>query len=597
MLITPCPALCSCLRCPLSVVALLISSPLMTSATVATRHSTRTSHAPISLAEEQAALALSRLEERDVAEALLSSLCASWSDEEVDEEEEAVEESEDEDQNQEQDEGEEKKQSALPVGDGGWSASLHATEVAAHYTRSGGRGRPLRVAAEASPLDLLQLFLPLRLIEEFAHHTNASAPFGWRPTTAQELYAFIGVHIYMGIDRLPETELYWTGNYVHSFVTDIFSRDRFKQLRRFFSVVEQNSEYALRDPIPHVRALAAVLNASFAAHYQASTELTLDEAIAAFKGRAAIKQYMPMKPHKWGYKIWCLASDHYLLRFEVYEGATAEASEHGATFDTVMRMIEGYENRHHILYCDSFFTSPNLLDKLKEKGILCCGSVRHNRKGMPSDASISKKAVKQLRRGESIQRQKGDMTVCVWRDQKAVRLLYNHTSPLAVATLDRWDDSGARIPIDCPQAVSDYFHHARSVDVINQLHYSYRTGRKSNTCWSRLVWWLLDICIVNAFKLWSTLNSQSRQLAFRDQLMRQLTELLPADRRPKRQRCRPNAADCLAKDHYPLSTLQDRDCQWCSKQPENRTRSRFICAECGVHLCIGDCFARYHDDA
>jgi hypothetical protein len=567
----------------------------MTTAATATRHSTRTSRPPLTLTEEQAASVLSRLEEQDVADALLSSLRDSWSDE--DEEIDAAESSaeEDDEEAEKEEEEEEKKQPAPAADEGGWSATLHDFSPAPHYTRSGGHGHPLRVSEEATPLELLQLFLPLRLMEQFAHHTNAAAHFGWRPTTAQELYAFIGVHIYMGIDRLPETELYWTGSYVHSFITDLFSRDRFKQLRRYFSVVERDPASPLRDPIPHVRSLAAVLNASFAAHYKASQELTMDEAMVAFKGRAAIKQYMPMKPHKWGYKIWCLASDHYLLRFEVYEGAAVEASEQGATFDTVLRMIEGYENNHHTLFCDSWFTSPTLLDALMEKGIHCCGSVRPNRKGMPPNTSIDKKAIKQLRRGESIQRQKGDMTACVWRDQKTMWLLYNHASPLAVATLDRWYDSGNRVSVECPQAISDYFHHARSVDVINQLHYSYPTGRRSKKCWSRLVWWLLDICIVNVFKLWSTQKQRVRQLDFRDQLMRQLVEQLPPDQRPQRRNApAPPANAVLLNVHYPVLTGQDRDCAECSDRSQQRIRSMYICAACNKHLCVNNCFLAYH---
>jgi hypothetical protein len=157
-------------------------------------------------------------------------------------------------------------------------------------------------------------------MQEFARHTNAAAPHDWRPTTAEELYAFLGVHLFMGIDRLPRTEMYWSSTFGHPLVTSLFSRDRFKQLLRFFRVVALDEDAADRNPLPHVRSLADKLNASFAAHAAPSQQLTLDEAMVAYKGRSPIKQYIPSKPHKWGYKIWCLASDDYLLHFEVYAG-------------------------------------------------------------------------------------------------------------------------------------------------------------------------------------------------------------------------------------------------------------------------------------
>ena len=64
--------------------------------------------------------------------------------------------------------------------------------------------------------------------------------------------------------------------------------------------------------------------------------------MVAYKGRSPIKQYMPSKPHKWGYKIWCLASEDYLLHFEVYAGKEQAPSDAGATVDTTLRMTAAY---------------------------------------------------------------------------------------------------------------------------------------------------------------------------------------------------------------------------------------------------------------
>jgi hypothetical protein len=114
--------------------------------------------------------------------------------------------------------------------------------------------------------------------------------------------------------------MYWSQTFGHPLVTSLFSRDRFKQLLRFFRVVALDEGALARDPQPHVRALAAKLNASFRAYSSPSQHLALDEAMVAYKGRSPIKQYIPSKPHKWGYKIWCLSSDDYLLHFEIYAG-------------------------------------------------------------------------------------------------------------------------------------------------------------------------------------------------------------------------------------------------------------------------------------
>jgi hypothetical protein len=139
--------------------------------------------------------------------------------------------------------------------------------------------------------------------------------------------------------------------------------------------------------------------------------------MVAYKGRSPIKQYIPSKPHKWGYKIWCLASDDYLLHFEVYQGKEEHPSPLGSTYETVMRMTAEYQHQQHFLFTDNWFTSPAVLDELKRRGIRCCGSVKRNRKGMPA---ISDDQVSALGQGQWIQRQKGDTTVAVWRDKKAM---------------------------------------------------------------------------------------------------------------------------------------------------------------------------------
>jgi hypothetical protein len=51
-----------------------------------------------------------------------------------------------------------------------------------------------------------------------------------------------------------------------------------------------------------------------------------------FKGRSSMKQYMPLKPIKRGYKCWCLwdSTNGYMYNIDVYTGATV-GSTRGCT--------------------------------------------------------------------------------------------------------------------------------------------------------------------------------------------------------------------------------------------------------------------------
>ena len=53
---------------------------------------------------------------------------------------------------------------------------------------------------------------------------------------------------------------------------------------------------------------------NFQKHYELGENITKDESLLHFKGRNSMKFYIPMKPHKWGFKIHllCDADIHYL---------------------------------------------------------------------------------------------------------------------------------------------------------------------------------------------------------------------------------------------------------------------------------------------
>jgi hypothetical protein len=130
--------------------------------------------------------------------------------------------------------------------------------------------------------------------------------------------------------------------------------------------------------------------------------------------------------------------------------------------------------------------------------------------------------------------------------------------------------------------------------VLSQLHYAYLPGRKARRCWPRLAWWLLDMCIINAFKLWSMRQKRPSQLDFREKLMNELVKQLPVDQHPRKHGGHPPPYNALAKSHSSELSPEERDCNQCSQRPGIRKRTNYVCCECQVHLCLGDCFRAYH---
>ena len=60
------------------------------------------------------------------------------------------------------------------------------------------------------------------------------------------------------------------------------------------------------DPLYKVRPLIDAAKKTFISTRNALQRLSVDESMIGFKGRLSWKQYMPMKPTKWGMKVWTL---------------------------------------------------------------------------------------------------------------------------------------------------------------------------------------------------------------------------------------------------------------------------------------------------
>jgi hypothetical protein len=548
--------------------------------TASQRRSTRRAPSPVRLEDEQANIYYHAQELLDLRHALAASTIVDSDEIEFDDTT-SIYDASDEEQ-------EDEKKEIISQ----WSDNIKDI-IVPQFIAPTGKQHEARYAT--SPLSFLQLFLPYTLMNQFSEYTTSYAHTcgeekSWC-TTPEEVYAFISAHIFMGIVKLPKWHMYWSDNYQQPFVSSLFSQHRFEKLLRYFRVAPHTQPSHATNPLTEVQPLVTSLQHSFPRMYSPSQYLTLDEAMVAFKGRSSIKQYIPSKPHKWGYKIYCLASDNYLLHFEVYEGKATTPSSLGATYDTVMRMISSYEHQNYILFTDSWFTSPTVLSALKQNGVLACGSVRKNRKGLPI---IPSEEVNNLNKGEWTQRQQGDMNLVIWKDQKDLWLLYNHTSPLATSTLKRWNDFGKKVNIGCPKAVHDYFFNSRSVDVSGQLHYGYLPGRKSKRSWWRLVWWLIDMCIVNAYILHQIDHDGLSQLSFREALMYDLVKPFISNRNAVQSSRGANKPITLASEHYSEHSHSKRDCLYCSKHAQKRVQTVYCCHTCRVHLCIGECFAMYH---
>ena len=224
-----------------------------------------------------------------------------------------------------------------------------------------------------------------------ASQQEGGSPSAWE-TTADEMKAFLGFLVLMGIQKLPGLYDYWsTDEVLHSFaIASRISRKRFLDLRRFLHFVD-NDTVAARgedgyDRLAKVRPVITAVKDSFLASYAPHCQCAIDEAMVRFKGRSSLKQYLPMKPTKRGFKVWVRAdsSNGFVCDLDVYTGKDGAVTTNlGAK--VVERLSRALVGGHYHLYFDNFFSSLPLFDSLLEDGLYACGTFRKDRKGIPTD--------------------------------------------------------------------------------------------------------------------------------------------------------------------------------------------------------------------
>ncbi|KAL5517551.1 hypothetical protein EMCRGX_G003113 [Ephydatia muelleri] len=243
---------------------------------------------------------------------------------------------------------------------------------------------------------------------KYAQETMEPTKFlKWKSVTTEELRAYFGFMILMGLVRMPELEDYWKLDPVFNYppIASRISRNRFK-LGKVRPVIEEISKSLLHN-------------------YDVSR---VDEAMIPFKGRSYLKQYLPKKPVKWGIKAWCLADSHngYVQKVDVYAGKTmGERKDWNMGEQVVLDLTYHLRGKYHHVYCDNFFTSSRLLEELLANGIYGCGTVRQNTKGYPAHLKMSGKGKRAQRKLGLINRVQSNVKDMVQTVTKAAVAYFN----------------------------------------------------------------------------------------------------------------------------------------------------------------------------
>jgi hypothetical protein len=376
-------------------------------------------------------------------------------------------------------------------------------------------------------------------------------------------------------------------------------RDRFTQIWRYLHLQNNEDQPQQPDKLWKVRWFLSFLNQKFKELYTPYGNVTIDESMVKFKGRLGFRQYLPAKPIKWGIKVWTMAESEtgYMYSFQVYTGKENQ-QEKGLSHRVVMDLCSPMFGTNLSVYMDNFYTGTDLFKDLHIRGILACGTVRANRKGLPKD--LLPKQVK-LKKHEFKVAQNDELSFCVWQDTKPVLVLSNFHDPqhtgqvtrrMAELVLSNFHDPQhtgqvTRRMVENTIVTVPLQKFMKGVDTCDQMIGYYMLHHRSRKWWRRLFFYMMMVSAHNSYIIAKDTHPEIAKIRwpnFQD-FLEEIVEDLVGDTRSSREAPKVDVGGRATEHTITKRFEKNKVCRECSLSGTPGQRkgvTKFGCNECNV---------------
>ncbi|CAH1996558.1 unnamed protein product [Acanthoscelides obtectus] len=339
----------------------------------------------------------------------------------------------------------------------------------------------------------------------------------WKDTNESEIVAFIGMLIWMGLDKKPTLKDYFSRNILHK--NDLgkyigMSRMRFELLLSNLHFSD-NETTDRTNRIYKIQPLADGLITNFQAACIPKKDVCIDETMIPFRGRLSFRQYIPGKRHKYGVKIFKLCAEKgYTYNLKVYSGKEDNPTSQSVASRVVLELMEPLLDCGRLLCTDNFYTSVSLAHELLDRKTHLIGTLRKNRKFNPKPITDAK-----LEKGDLIVRENNThVIVGKWRDKREVLFLTTKAVP------EMTDVQTKRGVVKKPSTIAKYNSIKSFIDVSDQKA-SYSTTVRRGIKWYRKVAIeiLTNTAVVNAHIAYQFFTKKTINITkFREELVNKL---------------------------------------------------------------------------
>lgn len=237
--------------------------------------------------------------------------------------------------------------------------------------------------------------------------------------------------------------------------------------------------------------------------YSVGENVCVDEMLVAFRGRCKFKMYMPNKPNKYGLKIMCLtdARNNYLLNAYIYsgkgsDGTTLSDSEKklAVPSQAVIRLVKPIEGSNRNVTGDNWFSSIELINELKKRGLTYVGTLRKSKREVPN---------------EFLPNPRREVNSCLYGFTNTITLLsFVPKKRRAVLLVSSMHHSAFSDPNTGKPEIIEYYNNTKGgVDSLDQKCSNYSASRRT-TRWPMAIFFaMVNICSTNAFVVYSSSES------------------------------------------------------------------------------------------
>lgn len=382
--------------------------------------------------------------------------------------------------------------------------------------------------------DLFSLFITEEIFDEITFQTNLyqkqffekrnnrhvnpkSRYYQYVELTKEEIKAYVGAYVLMGIIRLPCIDDHWsTVKFLGTSVNKILSINKFCSIQKFFHLA--NNCESTDHPLYKVLSITEKITSKWKVYYYPNKQISLDETIIPFYGRNKISVYNNMKPDKWGFKVFtlCDANTYYCLDIRIYYGSSFTEhyrKKYNSSFKDalVLDMLADYKMMNHSLFIDSYYNSVSLMNILLKEKIFVTGTLK---------VSNTDKSLLNMIFSEKEKKAK----YVFLESQNKTLLKINNNKKKKDAFIISSEFFGYTHNGEDPTAMIMYNKYKGGVDVMNRMIANYRNLHANLKFWKPIFWELIDISIHNSYILYKEKFPKVDHKQFRILIIEALTK-------------------------------------------------------------------------